>query len=104
MDTAQHNLCSAVLNALACLPCLPKVPLGIDFTQAASSKDKAHTRAKSDQDKLKLSLPLLSPGQQVFLQDSKSSAWDKQGIVVSVRPDRLSYIVNVDVHFDVPIS
>ena len=100
-----------------CLPTLPSQVTPIDFDQAAPSKDKAHSRAKSDHDRSKLSLPLLSPGQPVFLQDTKSSAWDKQGIIVSKRPDRLSYIVNVDnrfftrprrllrpVHLDAPTS
>ena len=32
----------------------------------------------------------------MFLQDSKSSAWDKRGVIVSVRLDNLSYIIRSD--------
>ena len=71
----------------------------INFESAASAKDAAHARSKLDHDKSKLSLSRLSPGQDVFLQDSKSSAWDKRG----VRPDNLSYIIRSDnKHFTPP--
>ena len=75
-----------------CLPSLPSHNPPIDFTQAAISKDTVHTCSK-------LSLPPLSPSQRVYLQDSKSFAWDRQCIIVSMRPDRLSYIINVDNRF-----
>ena len=81
------------------LPSLPSQNIPIDFPSATSSKDAAHARAKLDHDRSKLSLASLSPGQAVHLQDSKSSAWDKQGIIVSVRPDRLSYIIKVENRF-----
>ena len=72
------------------LPSLPSQNTPIDFLSAASSKDAAQTRAKLFHDRSKLSLTPLSPGQAVHLQDSKSSAWDKQGIVVSMQP---AYVV-----------
>ena len=81
------------------LPTLPSQNIPVNFNSAASSKDAAHARAKFDHDKSKLSLASFSPGQAVYLQDSKSSAWDKHGIIVSVRPDRLSYVINVDNRF-----
>ena len=81
------------------LPTLPSQIVPVDFHQAALSKDSAHAKAKSDHDKSKLSLAPLSPGQDVYLQDSKSSAWDKRGFNVSMRLDRLSYVVNVDDRF-----
>ena len=100
-----------------CLPTLPSQVIPIDFDQAASSIDKAHSSAKLNHDRSKISFPLLSPGQPVFLQDTKSSAWDKQGFNVFMRPDHLSYIFNVDnpfftrprcllrpVHLDAPTS
>ena len=74
------------------LPTFPSQNVPIDFRSAASSKDAAHARAKLDYDRSKLSLPPLSPGQDVYLQDSKSLAWDKRGVIISVRPDRLSYV------------
>ena len=81
------------------LPSFPSQNVPIDFNQAASSKDAAHVRAKLDHDRSKLSLTSLSPGQEVYLQISKSSAWDKRGIIVSMRPDRLSYVIRVDNRF-----
>ena len=44
-------------------------------------------------------LDLFSVAQAVYLQDSKSSVGDKPGFIVSMRPDRLSYVVNVDNRF-----
>ena len=100
-DTALRSLCSDVLSALLSLPfpSLPSQNVPINFDLAASSKDAAHTRAKLDHDKSKISLASLSPGQAVYLQDSKSSAWDKHGFIVSMRPDRLSYVISFDNRF-----
>ena len=81
------------------LPTLPSQNVPVNFHQAAISKDDAQAKAKSDHDKSKLSLASLSPGQSAYLQDSKSSAWNKRGFIVSMPPDRLSYVVNVDNRF-----
>ena len=81
------------------LPSLPSQHFPIDFSSAASSKDAAQTKAKLLHDRSKLSLTHLTPGQAVHLQDSKSSAWDKQGVIVSMRPDRLSYVIKVENQF-----
>ena len=81
------------------LPTLPSQNVPVDFNLAASSKDAAHTKGKLDHDKSKLSLASFSPGQAVYLQDTKSSAWDKRGIIVSVQPDHLSHVINVDNRF-----
>ena len=78
------------------LPTLSSQITPIDFHSAASSKDAAHARAKLDHDRSKISLSLLSPGQDVFMQDSKSLAWDRRGVIFSIRPDRLSYVVQSD--------
>ena len=72
------------------LPTLPSQNMPIDFNKATSSKDAAHARAKLDHDRSKLSLTSLSPGQEVYLQDSKSSAWDKRGVIISMRPSSVS--------------
>ena len=71
---------------------LQNIPVNFDL--AAISKDSAHSRAKLTNDRSKLSLPPLHPGQSVLLQNPKTSAWDCLGSIVSVRPDGLSYIVN----------
>ena len=41
-------------------------------------------------------LPELSPGQAVLLQDPKTSAWTRKGMISNIRPDHLSYTVEVD--------
>ena len=94
MVTAQLSLCLAVTNALVCLPCLPKSP-HLTFTRPPLQRIRlipAQNWIMINQ-----SFPFLSPGQPVFLQDSKSSAWDKQGVVVSMPLNRLSYVINVNV-------
>ena len=49
-----------------------------------------------DTHRSKLFLPTLSPGQAVLLQDPKTSAWIRKGVVSAIRPDHLSYTVSVD--------
>ena len=77
------------------LPTIPCQNKPIDFESAASAKDAAHARSKLDYDKSKLSLSCLSPGQDVFLQDSRSSAWDKRGVIVSVCPTSSNRIIDI---------
>ena len=78
------------------LPTLPSQYVPIDFNTAASSKDAVQARAKLDHERLKLSYTSSSPGQEVYLQDSKSSAWNKRGVIISMQPDRLSCVIRVD--------
>ena len=78
------------------LPILKSQNTPIDILQADVSQDKAHSDSKLLQDLHKHSLPLLVPGQNVLLQNPKISQWDSRGIVVSMRPGKLSYIINVE--------
>ena len=66
------------------LPTIPQQIQPIDFLAAASSKDKAHDNSKLYQDRSKLFLPELSPGQTVLLQDPKCSAWRKKGMIIEI--------------------
>ena len=86
-------------NQRTCLPSLPSQIPPIDFIKASSAKASAHLRSKADHDRSKHNLSQLSPGQHVHLQDAKSAAWDCTGIIVSMRPDKLSYVINVDNRF-----
>ena len=76
------------------LPLLPFQNLPIDFNVAATAKDAIHSSSTSYHDLHKRNLPLLSPGQSVLIQDPKSLLWNSSGIVVSIRPDKLSYVIN----------
>ena len=95
MVTAQHSSCLAELSQPPFLPCNRRSFLSTSIRLLHQKT----MHAKSDHDRSKLSLSILSPRQSVYLQDSKSSAWEKQGFIVSMRPNRLSYIVNVDNRF-----
>ena len=82
------------------LPLLPFQNLPINFNEAASAKDAIHSSSTSYHDLHKRNLPLLSPGQSVLIQDPKSLLWDSSGVIVSVRPDKLSYVIsNADRQF-----
>ena len=39
---------------------------------------------------------MLSPGQPVNIQSEKDKTWAKEGTVVEIRPDKLSYLVDCD--------
>ena len=75
------------------LPILPFQNLPINFNEATSSKDAIHSSSAEYHDLHKKILPSLSPGQIVLIQDPKSLLWDTTGVVVSVRPDKLSYVI-----------
>ena len=77
------------------LPVLPCQNRPINFHDAAISKKKLHAASKSLHDQHKVILPDLKPGQQVCLQNPKSSLWDSFGTILSIRPDKLSYVVLV---------
>ena len=81
------------------VPTLPSQIHPIDFSAAAISKDSAHERSKYDHDRSKTFLPPLSPGQAVLLQDPKTSAWTRKGVVSSIRPNHLSYTISMDDRF-----
>ena len=81
-DTARLNTYSAEHNILLSLLCLPKIFLSTSIRPL-----------------LLRMLLMLGQSWTVYLQDLKSAAWDKRGIIVSVRPDRLSYVINVENQF-----
>ena len=88
-----------------CLPVLPSQVRPVDFQQAAISKDSVHHRSKLEHDQSNLSLPLLPLGQSVLIQDPKTSAWDRCGVISSIWSDQLSYVVKVDKRFFIrPLS
>ena len=64
----------------------------IDMVEAAAAMDAA--AAHYDRDKVNLSA--LQPGQSVLIQCDKSKKWDWRGEIIEVRPDGLSYLVDLD--------
>ena len=65
-------------------PILPLQNRPINFNEAASSKDAVHTSSDDYHDLHKKTLPSLTPGQTVLIQDPKSLLWDSTGVVVSI--------------------
>ena len=75
------------------LPLLPLQNRPISFQDAAFSKDKLHSISKQFHDQHKIEMSLLHPGQNVLIQDPKTSLWSSTGTIISIRPDKLSYDV-----------
>ena len=66
----------------------------VSFEKAALAKDKHFDAQGVSYDKDKVSLPVLSIGQLVRVQDKKTGQWQALATVIEARPDGLSYIVN----------
>ena len=68
----------------------------IDLVEAAAAMDRKFETAAAHNDRDKVSFPVLQLGQCVFIQCDKSKRWDRRGEIVEVRPDGLSYLVDLD--------
>ena len=68
----------------------------IDVVEAAAAMDKKFETAAAHYDRDKVSLPAFRPGQRVWMQYGKSKKWDRQGEIIDVRPDGLSYLVDFE--------
>ena len=68
----------------------------IDMVEAAEAMDRKFETAAVNYDRDKVSLPVLQPGQIVLVQCDQSKKWDRQVEIVEIRPDRLSYLVNLE--------
>ena len=77
------------------LPLLPFQNCPINFFDAASSKDALHSTSKKFHDLHNFNLSPLHPCQSVLIQDPKTSLWNTSGIISSIRPDNLSYNVQI---------
>ena len=67
----------------------------IDMVEAAVAMDRKFETAAAHYDRDKVSLPVLQPGQCVFIQCDKSKKWDWPGEIVEVRPDGQSYLIDL---------
>ena len=68
----------------------------VDFKEAAVAKDKLFESTTEHYNRDKPQLSLLARGQCVIIQCNKDKKWNKQGTVMEIRPDRLSYLVESD--------
>ena len=64
----------------------------IDMVEAAAAMDKNFEAAAVHYDRDKVSLPAFC----VLIQCDKSKKWDCRGEIIDVRPDGLSYLVNLE--------
>ena len=68
----------------------------IDFNQAALARDQLFMSHAEHYNRDKMSLTDLSPGQPVHLQNEATGLWELTGGIVEMRPDKLSYLVEID--------
>ena len=76
------------LPAAACAP--------INFEKAAAAKDEEFKAVQAQHDRGKKHLTDLQVGSLVWMQDAKTGLWDKSGLVKAIRPDGLSYVIDME--------
>jgi hypothetical protein len=77
---------------------LPQPPVAfsqIDFEKASQARDNQFNSSELHYNRDKQTLPPLCVNQHVLVQDPKSGAWLGEGLIQAVRPDGLSYVVDV---------
>ena len=68
----------------------------IDFKQAAVARDQLFHSQAGHYNRDKVDLEQLSPRQSVRVQNESSGLWDLTGEVIDIRPDKLSYLVDIE--------
>ena len=68
----------------------------VDSNEAAVAKDKLFDSQEDAYNRDKRELPLLLPEEKVIVQCEKNSLWDKIVSVMEIRPDKLSYLVDIE--------
>ena len=70
--------------------------LPIDFKEATLARDKLFSSQADHYNRDKVNLEQLSPGQLVRVQSENTGLWDLTGTVIDIRPDRLSYLIDIE--------
>ena len=68
----------------------------IDFHEAAVARDQLFSSQAAHYNRDKVSLDELSPGMPVCVRQESTGLWELTGVTVEARPDKLSYLVEVD--------
>jgi hypothetical protein len=68
----------------------------ISFEKASEARDKPFLESADHYNRDKVKLSLLSPGQHVSVQHPKTKEWSQHGCIKAVRPDSLSYELDID--------
>ena len=75
------------------LPQPAKAFAPIDLQEAAAAEDKVFGEQAAAYNRDKTELKQLLPGSNVRVQCPKTGSWESVGIVIEMRPDKLSYLV-----------
>ena len=78
------------------LPQPPSAFNPVNFSEAAEAKDKFFHGQEEAYNRNKRDLRELSPDEKVRVQCEKTGLWDKVGAVIEIRPDKLSYLLDVE--------
>ena len=70
--------------------------LPIDFNEAAVARDQLFSSQADHYNRDKVNLEQLFPGQPIRVQNENTGLWDLTGTVIDVRPDGLSYLVDIE--------
>ena len=68
----------------------------IDFHEAAVARDQLFSSQADHYNRDKVSLEELSPGMPVRVQQESTGLWDLTGVIFEPRPEKLSYLVEID--------
>ena len=68
----------------------------IDFKQAVVARDQLFLSQTRHYNRDKVDLEQLSPGQPIRIQNESNGLWDVTGEVIDIRPDKLSYLIDIE--------
>ena len=81
-------------NALFPQPASAFAP--VNLKEAAAAKDKVFGEQAAAYNRDKSELKQLLPGCSVSVQCPKTSSWENIGAVLEIRPNKLSYLVDIE--------
>ena len=68
----------------------------VNLNETAEAKDKLFDSQEAAYNRDKKGLRVLLPDEKVRVQCEKTGLWDKIGTVLEVRPDKLSYLIDIE--------
>ena len=71
----------------------------VNLNEAAETKDKHFDSQEAAYNRDKRVLYVLQPDEKVRVQCEKTGLWDKVGTVLEIKPDKLSYLLDIEGKF-----
>ena len=68
----------------------------VNLNEAAEANDKLFDSQEAAYNRDKKELRVLLPDEKVRVQCEKTSLWDKVGAVLEIRPDKLSFLIDIE--------